>query len=423
MEAFEIEGLAGNKTLSGEIPVRGAKNAVLKAMAASLLFSDEVHIGNVPNISDVTKMKELLEDLGAIITWEKIERTLSINAVGAKKARLDTGVAQAMRASVVLTGPLLARFGHVTFPHPGGDVIGARPLDLFFTSFEKMGAAVRVENGMYEIVAKDGLLGADIFLDIPSVGATETIMMAATLADGTTIIANAAQEPEITSLAEYLNACGAKIEGMGTSTLRITGGSHLFSDGIPYETIPDRLEAGSFIVLGVLAADEITVTGCNPAHLGSLFSLLDHAGVDIDIHDTSVTVRGATPKAIRVRTGPYPTFATDLQAPMMVLLTQAEGESQVFETLFEGRLHYTDDLVKMGANITMFDPHRVLVRGPTKLYGRVLEGPDIRAGLAYVLAAIVADGASIINNVGHIDRGYECIEDRLSALGVSINRK
>jgi len=413
--SFIVEGLGGERKLLGEFPVNGAKNAATKMMAASLLFKGAVTIQNVPMIEDVTKMSEILQKLGA-----KIEGSYTINTDACSTTQVDTELAQQMRSSVVLIGPLLARFGKVSLPHPGGCVIGARPIDLFVSAFEKMGAKATTTDTEYTFEGE--LTGADIFLDISSVGVTETVMMAATLANGKTIIRNAATEPEIVNVGTFLKESGAQIEGLGTSTITITGGG-LLEATEPCVIIPDRIEAGSMVILAALAAEEVTVSQCNPDHLRSLTSLLEKSGVNLEIGKDYVRVRkGGEYKAVNVKTHKYPGFATDMQAPMVVFLTQTEGESTVFETMFEGRLHYTDDLIQMGADITMFDPHRIMVRGKGVLHGKTLEGPDLRAGLAFIMAGIIANGESTINNIHYVDRGHADIEARLRTIGVSIKR-
>lgn len=421
-EAFIIKGLAGERTLKGEIPVRGAKNDALKVIPASFLFEDTIAIENIPHIADISAMANLVKGLGGTIETE--DRTMRITTTNADGKELPVDIAKRMRASVVSVGPVLARFGHVSFPHPGGCVIGARPIDLFLRSFEKMGATYETDDKFYHIRAKDGKLhGADIFLDIASVGVTETVMMAAVLAEGTTIIRNAAMEPEIQNLASFFVECGAQITGIGTPTLTIVGGPLLKTSGKVYKVIPDRIEAGSFAILAALAGTEVKITGCNLDHLRALLSAFDTAGVRYEKHPDALTVYGGDHyKAVNIKTHEYPGFATDLQAPMAILLTQAEGESLIFETMFEGRLHFTDDLVKMGADITMFDPHRVMIRGKKQLVGRELESPDLRAGLAFVIAGIIATKTSRIRNIHHIDRGYEKVEERFRALGVDIER-
>lgn len=421
--SFIIKGLAGEKSLRGEISVRGAKNDVLKVMASSFLFQDAVHIANVPDITDVSSLVSLTESLGSQVIRKGDQMVIS--APSGIPAMLDRDLAKRLRSSVVLTGPILARYGKVAFPHPGGCVIGARPIDLFIKSFEKMGASCSMDDEYYHIKTTDGKLhGADIFLDIASVGVTETVMMAATLAEGTTYIRNAAMEPEIQNLAEYLVSCGAHITGIGTPTMLIQGSNLLLSQGKEYRVIPDRIETGSFLILAALAGEDVRIVNCNPLHVQSLLSLLQQSGVQYESTEDSIRVKKtSTPyTAVNVRTHEYPGFATDLQAPMVVFLTQAVGESMVFETMFEGRLNYTQDLIKMGADITMFDPHRIMIRGPKILSGRDLEGPDLRAGLAYIIAAVVAKKKSVIHNISHIDRGYENIEERFRALGVDIIR-
>lgn len=416
-------GNNGERNLHGSVRVTGAKNAALKAIAASVLFRDKVTLTNIPEINDTLRMFDLLKDMGADVVNNK-RGAYDVFVPNQFATELSPGIAKRMRASVVLTGPVLARYGEVSFPHPGGCVIGARPLDLFVSGFEKMGAKVTIKEDSYIVEAKKGLTGAEFFLKNQSVTVTETFMMAGVLAKGTTVIKNAAMEPEIADLAAFLNKCGANISGAGTPTITIRGGKLLIGKGHPYKTMPDRIEAGSFLVLGALAARELHITNCNPEHLESPIELLRSAGVGIETKKNEIIVRAPSKiKAFDIKTHEYPGFPTDLQAPMTVLLTQAEGESTVFETIFEGRLNYTEALSAMGANITMMDPHRALVRGKTELKGRKLTSPDLRAGLAFVIAAIVAKGESVIHNVDTtIDRGYEDVENRLRAIGVQIER-
>ncbi|MFA5841595.1 MAG: UDP-N-acetylglucosamine 1-carboxyvinyltransferase [Candidatus Paceibacterota bacterium] len=433
-EHFIISGLAGKKKLSGKISVSGAKNSALKAMAASILFRDEVRICNVPLIEDVARIADLLQELGA-----KVKRggdTCNISPENISSTDLASEISKRLRASIVLSGPLLARMGRVSFPHPGGCVIGERPIDIFLEGFEKMGAKVSVENDgkrMRYVVTAPGkkLRGAEIFCRLQSVTVTETFMMAGVLAEGETVIKNAALEPEIFALAEFLNICGANIKGAGTSTIRIKGGDLLSARGKKFVTPPDRIEAGSFLILAALAGKDVEIINCEPAHLESLIELLHYSGADFSVGKNSIRVRESkaaksakknTRRSVNVRTHEYPGFPTDLQAPMVVYLTQVKGESLVFETIFEGRLNYTESLNRMGADIVMMDPHRVIVKGPTTLLGKELESPDLRAGLAFIIAAIVAKDESVIHNVYNIDRGYENIEGRLRKLGVSIER-
>ncbi len=428
-EHFIINGLAGKKSLAGEITIVGAKNAALKAIAASVLFKTPLQLTNVPHIEDVSRILDILTEMGGSAIFA--DHQVKVDASKLSTTTLTPEISKRLRASIVLTGPMLARYGKVQFPHPGGCVIGERPIDLFIEGYKKMGAKIEKKGKFYDIIApKGGLRGAEIFFRLASVTGTETFMMAATLAKGTTVIKNAAMEPEIKWLAEMLNASGAKIEGAGTPIITVKGGSVLCQKGKAYRVVPDRIEAGSFLILGALAAKRLTLRHVVPEHLGSLIELLEYAGTDVEIGKDTITVRNSgqknnKPKGLRavpLRTHEYPGFPTDLQAPMMIYLTQATGESLVFETIFEGRLNYTESLTRMGANITMMDPHRVLVKGPTKLRGRNLESPDLRAGLAFVIAGAIASGVSEIHNVYNIDRGYEDIEKRLRGIGLDIER-
>lgn len=421
---FVIQGLAGKRTLEGEIHVGGAKNAILKALAAAPLFDGKIEYTRVPHIEDVSRVNELLEKLGATVV--RNDGVASIDAGTFNSFEFDRVLAKRMRASVVLTGPVLARFGKVSFPYPGGCVIGTRPIDLFLQGYQKMGATVKEEDERFIIETKNGTLkGATIFFRVQSVTATETFMMAATLAEGTTILKNCAMEPEIEHLADFLNDSGAKISGAGTSTITIVGGKKLKAKK-PYETMPDRIEAGSFILLAAIAGKDVRVKGCNPEHIESLIESLRYVGVPLEIGNDFVRVKapkdGTYFKPLSLRTHEYPGFPTDLQAPMTVFLTQSEGESTLFETIFEGRLSYTQDLVRMGADIKMYDSQHAIIKGPTALRGKELEGPDLRAGLAYIIAGIIAEGETKVANAYNIDRGYERIEERLSGIGVPITR-
>ncbi len=417
---FTIEGLAGKKSLKGLLPVYGAKNNVLKVMAAAALIEGESKFTNVPDIADVASLGRILEGLGAFVTHQGHELTVSAKSLSGSV--LDSTLAKSMRASIVLIGPLLARLGSVTFPHPGGDVIGERPIDIFISGFQKLGAQYSESSDSYTLSAPGGLSGGEIFFRIVSVTATETFMMAATLAKSPVTLKNSAMEPEIVALAEFLQSCGAKIEGAGTPTI-IIHPSVLTAPTSAFRIIPDRIEAATFLVLGALAGEELTVTDIVPSHLDALFETLRMMGVDFSVEKDSVTIRAPKElRAIKLRTHEYPGFPTDAQAPMMVLLTQAIGESAIRETVFDGRLNYTAELVRMGADIKVWNPHRAEVKGPTPLKARDIDGPDIRAGLAFILAAAIADGTSHVGNANLVDRGYEAIEKRLSAVGLSISR-
>lgn len=423
-EVFIVKGNGGKRTLSGTIPVYGAKNAVLKTFAASVLFEDAMTLDKVPAIEDVHRIIELLEASGSKVEQKK-ERHYIVHPAKKFNTDLDSNLSKRFRASVVLTGPILARYKKVSFPHPGGCVLGGRPIDVFLSAYEKLGAKIVHKNERYYLTAPKGLKGAVINFRVQSVTGTETIMMAATLAKGVTVLKNAAMEPEIVDLANYLNRCGAKIEGAGTPTITITGVASLKTKGAVYTTMPDRIEAGSFIILAALLGKDVTVKDCEPTHMDSLLDHLREMGVDLTVGKDFVRVRGNAStklKSIDVKTHEYPGFPTDIQAPMIIALTQAEGESTVFETIFEDRLRFVDALKIMGADITTMNPLQVIVRGGKQLRGRELESPDLRAGLAYLIAAGLATKESIIGNVYNIDRGYEKIEDRLTAIGFSIKR-
>ena len=422
MEKFIIDG--GN-VLKGSISVMGSKNTATKLMAASLLFDSSVAFSNIPEIDDVKKTAELLKKLGSKIAFEK--GIMKIDSSAAKEFVLDHEIAKNMRASVVFLGPLLARFGQAHIPHPGGCVIGKRPINYFIDGFGKLGVTMKESNGFYEFSANK-LKGAEIFMPFPSVTATETLMMAATLADGETIIKNAASEPEIQSLAEFLALGGADIKGVGTNIIAIKGRADKllkFASGSinTFSVIPDRIEAGSFAILGALLGNPLKITDCRPEHLESLLIQLENAGVKIERGDTWLEItRPEKLKATSITTAVYPGFATDLQSPFSVLLTQAEGESIIFETVFEGRLNYLEELKRMGARVILCDPHRAIIIGPNSLRGRQMESPDLRAGLAFIIAALVAEGKSEIEKIYHIDRGYQQIETRLQKIGAKIKR-
>lgn len=413
----------GGRALEGEVSVSGAKNNALKVFGASLLFSNSVEILNVPLIEDIFRMKELMASMGARIS-NSGSHSFSLQAPKDAKTDLDDAITQSLRASVILLGPILARYGKVSMSHPGGCVIGKRPINFFIDGFKAMGAQFAEKNDLYIFKTK-GLKGADFTFRNPSVTGTETLMMAAVLADGRTILRNSACEPEIAALAEFLSDSGAKISGAGTHTIVIDGAGKagLLEAKRPFYTIPDRIEAGSMLILGALLGRNLKIKNCEPTHLSTLISHLEAAGVKIAKGPGWMQV--SKPKnilAVDVKTGEYPGFATDLQAPFTVFLTQAVGKSQVFETIFDERLEYINELVRMGANITPCDPHRAIVLGRTPLRGREVESPDLRAGLAFVIAGLIAKGRTVIHNIYNIDRGHERIEEKLVLLGADIKR-
>ena len=406
----------GGKKLEGKIIVGNAKNAVLKTLAASILTSKPIKVANLPQIEDVNRMKELLIDLGA----EFYSDTFDCSRL--KKTDLNYKIADRFRASIVLTGPLLARFGKVSFPHPGGCTLGKRPIDLFIEGFKALGASVKKNGSIFTAISKNKkLIGNKFIFPTVSVTGTETLMMAATLAEGKTILKNAACEPEVENLAKFLNSLGAKISGAGTPMIIIEGVKSL--KGGEWGGMPDRIEAGTFIILGVATNSHIKVENCEPDHLDVLLAILQKAGSNLEIGKNYVVVRPTKKlKSVDMITREYPGFSTDLQAPFTVLMTQADGISLIHETIYDGRLFYTDILNQMGADIIMADPHRVIVKGPRPLHGKKIYSPDIRAGMALVIAALLAKGQSIIDNIYQIDRGYDKIDERLGALGADIKR-
>ncbi|MEK7505290.1 MAG: UDP-N-acetylglucosamine 1-carboxyvinyltransferase [Patescibacteria group bacterium] len=420
-----IRGLGGKRQLSGRVPVYGAKNQAIKCIAASILYETPLFLSNMPDIADVLRMNEILETLGVLVE-RKDKREYRLDSRYVSRFGIDSNLGSRLRASVVVSGPLLARFGKVSFPHPGGDIIGTRPIDLFLNGFRAMGAKVEDKTGEYQISAPRGLRGARIVFPIVSVTATETLMMAATLAKGKTILENSAMEPEITALAEMLNYSGAEIEGAGTPRITIKGGRLLRSKRT-FKMIPDRIETGSFLVLAALAGKKVKIEDCMPEHLSVFLSLLSGSGVPMSLTNDSIEVYGdkikkGGLKAFNIKTHEYPGFATDLQTPSIVYLTQTVGEGHVFETVFDGRLSFVGELNRMGADISEWNPHEVIIKGPTPLSGRTLSSPDIRAGLAFLIAGIVAKGESRIDNVYHIDRGYEAVEERLQSIGAAVER-
>lgn len=433
-ESFKIQGLDRKRVLNGSITISGAKNAVLKAIAASVLFDDTVTLSDVPYTEDVKKIIKLLEESGSKIDISKLNdgKIITIDNSSFKNTNLNKELTQSMRASVVLTGPILAKHGKVSFSVPGGCVIGSRPIDLFINGYKKMGVEIVEQDDTYIMTAKDGRLhGAEIFFNFQTVGGTETLMMAAVLAKGKTILKNCAMEPEIVSVAEYLNSCGAKINGAGTTTITIEGVDKLNSNGNIYNTLPDRIETGSYLILGALCADNLRVEKCNPQHIESLTSLLIESGIKLDIGKDYIEIKNNSItdlnklKSFNVRTHEYPGFPTDLQSPIVTYLTQVNGESTVFESIFEDRFRFTQNLIKLGAKITNMNSREILIHGNSHLNnmgGENLDAFDIRAGFASIIASLVAKGESIINNVYYIDRGYENILENLNRLGAKIER-
>lgn len=416
MDRFIIKG---GQRLKGTIKVNGAKNAALKLLAACLLTDQTWTISNVPQIEDVFRQIELLKGIGVEVK-NGAKGVYQLKARNIQTTSLEPSIAQRSKGSILLAGPLLARCGEANFPHPGGCVIGQRPRDIFVAGFQAFGAKVKESEKGYHLVAKK-LKGTKFVFPLVSVTATETMLLTAVLAKGKTFLKNAACEPEIPFLAQFLNKCGAKIKGAGTPFIEIEGVSSL-KDG-QCRVISDRIEAGSLVILGIASNSPIKVSNLDPEYLDTLWYILEKTGANFKIGKNSVIVKpGPKLKAVNIKTHEYPGFVTDLQAPFTVLMTQAKGISLIHETIFDGRLFYTDMLNQMGAKVIMCDPHRVIVQGPTKLYGRNLLSPDLRAGIALVIAALIAKGESVIENIYQIDRGYEQIEKRLQKLGADIKR-
>ncbi len=422
-ESFRV---VGGVPLSGTVTPSGNKNAALPMIAATLLGDGPSHIQNLPRIRDVETMLALVADLGADVAWTG-DHEVRIDPAGVKVKPLNPGLCASIRASVLLAGPLLARHGTVTLPPPGGDVIGRRRLDTHFLALERLGAEVDI-GAQYQLEAKQ-LRGADVFLDEPSVTATENALMAAALADGRTVLRNAASEPHVQDLARALATMGARIEGIGTNTLTVEGGGPL--SGGTLTVGPDHIEIGSFIGLAAVTDGEISITDPRPDDLRSILLTFDRLGVRPSFDDATLVVESSQERRIRpdlgghipkIEDGPWPAFPADLTSIAVVVATQCDGMILVFEKMFESRLFFVDKLVSLGARLLLCDPHRVVVAGPSQLRGGTVESPDIRAGMAILLAALAAEGESVIHNIGQIDRGYERIDERLRALGANIER-
>jgi UDP-N-acetylglucosamine 1-carboxyvinyltransferase len=416
--------IEGGRPLQGSVRISGAKNAALPAMAAALLTSDRVELNNIPRVRDILTMGRLLAHLGAIVeTPEMPPTTMIIKGEQINGAEAPYELVKTMRASILTLGPLVGRSGHARVSLPGGCAIGARPVDLHLKALEQMGAEIAMSHGYVEARAPRGgrLPGGQVFFDKITVTGTENILMAASLAQGETVIENAAREPEITDLADLLIKMGADIEGAGTSTIHVRGKEKLH--GATHTIIPDRIEAGTFLVAGAITNGELELTSCVPEHLAAVIANLRETGVEIrETGPSTLEVRGAKKLiAADVCTEEYPGFATDMQAQFMALATQAKGNSEITETIFENRFLHASEMIRMGANISIAG-RRAVVHGPTPLSGATVLASDLRASASLVLAALVAQGETVIDRVYHIDRGYERIEEKLAAVGASIRR-
>lgn len=407
--------------LKGEVQISGAKNAVLPLMAAALLAEEECVIRDVPSLRDVALMKEILASLGSKIE-ELEENIISIHTEDILSTEAEFELVNKMRASILVMGPLLARKGRARIPLPGGCAIGARPIDLHLKGFEALGAELVMGDNYVEAVAgPQGLIGETIYLDFPSVGATENIMMAAVLAHGTTYIENAAEEPEIVDLANFLNKMGAKIKGAGTDTIKIEGVE--FLKGAKHTVIPDRIEAATFMLAAAITKGAIHICNAVPDHLKPVIAKLRECGVRVEVGDDDLIVRGdlGPQVATDIKTLPYPGFPTDIQSPFMAYLTTVEGASTVIETVFENRFMHVSQLGKMGASIDTAG-NKANIKGNAHLRGCQVMATDLRAGAALVLAGLVADGKTEISEIYHIERGYEKFIEKFEALGATITR-
>jgi len=410
----------GGRRLSGSVKVEGAKNAVLPVIAATLLASDgKCVIKDVPTLSDVFTINEVLRYLNANVGFK--DNTVTVDASGVLREEAPFEYVRKMRASVLVMGSLLARNGRARVALPGGCAIGSRPIDQHLKGFEAMGAKVKVGNGFIEAEAPEGRLhGAKIYLDFPSVGATENIMMAATLANGTTVMENCAKEPEIVDLANFLNKMGAKVRGAGTGTIRIEGVDVLF--GCEHHIIPDRIEAGTFMVASAITGGNVLVRGAVPEHLTSLIAKMEEMGVIIEEEADGLRVIGPDKlKAVDIKTMPHPGFPTDMQSQMMALLLHAKGTSMITETVFENRFMHVEEFRRMNADIKI-EGRSVIMNGPSNLQGAEVAATDLRAAAALILTGLVADGITRVTELKHLDRGYVDFHQKLASLGADIER-
>ncbi len=423
MESFVIEG---GRPLRGTVRAAGNKNGALPILAATLLAGEPVRLQNVPRITDVETMVELIADLGADAAWTA-PNEVTVDASSVNKTSLNPELCRRIRASFLLAGPLLARFGRATVPPPGGDVIGRRRLDTHIHAFAELGVSIDL-NGAYEL-SVDRLRGRRLYLDEASVMGTENAIMAAVLAEGETIVGHAACEPHIQDLCRFLVLLGAEIHGIGSNILRI-GGVDALRGGV-HRIGPDHIEVASFAALAAVTGGDVTVEDVEPDDLISIVPAFRKLGIELQIGEASVSVLAGQELRVeddlggqipKIESGIWPAFPADLTSIAVTAATQAEGTVLIFEKMFESRLFFVDKLVAMGARIILCDPHRAVVTGPSRLYGERLESPDIRAGMAMLIAALCAEGTSTIGNIGQIDRGYERIDERLRALGAGVER-
>ncbi len=414
MEKLRIRG---GRTLSGSVRVGGAKNAALPELVASLLTDEPVVLRNVPAVRDVATIVRLLEHLGVEVERDGDVVSTRLGAFSSTEAPYD--LVKTMRASFLLLGPLLARTGSARVSLPGGCAIGARPVDQHLAGLARLGGNLHVEEG-YVVAEAKRLRGAEVIFDTPTVGGTEHLMLAAVLADGTTVLRNAAREPEVADLAVMLNAMGADIEGAGTDTIEIRGVGEL--GGIEHTILPDRIEAGTYLIAGALCGDDLQISHCRPLDLEVVIDKVQESGARIEVHEGGLRVSATSEfRSIDVRTQPHPGFPTDMQAQYMTLMTQATGSAVITETIFENRFMHVPELNRMGADITI-DGHSAVVRGPRKLGGARVMATDLRASASLVLAGLAAEGETIIDRLYHLDRGYESLVRKLGGAGAEVER-
>ncbi|HHO4879104.1 TPA: UDP-N-acetylglucosamine 1-carboxyvinyltransferase [Staphylococcus aureus] len=418
MDKIVIKG--GNK-LTGEVKVEGAKNAVLPILTASLLASDKPSkLVNVPALSDVETINNVLTTLNADVTYKKDENAVVVDATKTLNEEAPYEYVSKMRASILVMGPLLARLGHAIVALPGGCAIGSRPIEQHIKGFEALGAEIHLENGNIYANAKDGLKGTSIHLDFPSVGATQNIIMAASLAKGKTLIENAAKEPEIVDLANYINKMGGRITGAGTDTITINGVESLH--GVEHAIIPDRIEAGTLLIAGAITRGDIFVRGAIKEHMASLVYKLEEMGVELDYQEDGIRVRAEGDlQPVDIKTLPHPGFPTDMQSQMMALLLTANGHKVVTETVFENRFMHVAEFKRMNANINV-EGRSAKLEGKSQLQGAQVKATDLRAAAALILAGLVADGKTSVTELNHLDRGYVDLHGKLKQLGADIER-
>lgn len=415
MDKIQING---GRKLTGEVAISGAKNAALPLIASAILLDGTCEFFNVPHLMDIHSIKLLLEDLGARCSLDN--HVMTVDGSGIHKIEAEYDLVRKMRASILVLGPLVARFGHAKVSLPGGCAIGARPVNMHLSGLEALGADISIDHGYIEATAEK-LIGNEIYFDTPTVTGTENLMMAAVLAKGQTVLRNAAREPEITCLADALNRMGAKISGAGTAIIIIDGVDTLKPAQVT--VIPDRIETGTFMVAAAATRGDVLIKGCNPEHIGGVINKLRASGMQIDTWADRIRVRGMAPvKSVDIKTLPYPGFPTDMQAQFMAMMCVADGTSMIHESIFENRFIHANELLRMGADITLSQGNLAMVKGVSELQAAPVMASDLRASASLVIAGLMAKGTTEISRVYHMDRGYEAIEKKFSALGADMVR-